>query len=84
MHASHEEILLPDSAAFAADGWWRPDSNKKSDFKVDGEQFVSRVEEYKQKDHVLMRLGLEDDANLADLSLHRDPLSVIKLDRDKT
>jgi len=68
----------------SADGWWRAGTDEKSGFKVDGEQFVSLIGGVETKEHILMRLGLKDDTNLAEFSSFRHPLGVIKINRGKT
>ena len=67
----------------SADGWWRAGTVKTSGFKIDVEHFVSRVRGSDHRDHIMMRLGLKDGTNLADLSSLKHPLGVIKIDRKK-
>lgn len=68
----------------AADGWWWVGKDEKHGFKVDGKQFVSREGDVETSEEILMLLGLKDDSSLADLSLLKHPLGVIKITRGQT
>ena len=77
----HEKPILCERGK---NGSWRMDTDTNNEFGVDDEHFVSVMKGVKKKEHIVLRLGLKDDTNVAELSSFRHPLGVIKIKREET
>jgi WD40 repeat protein len=66
------------------DFWWQSGNDKERSFKVDGENYVSRIKDVEKATNPATLLGLKPKTNLTKLDSFEHPAGKVKIHREPT